>query len=61
MRRGSPDRVANPVLPGRPRQWLPMIDRGGQILLIEDDFAIRVSLALALGKHGHDVVQASTG
>lgn len=32
-----------------------------RILLIEDDDSIRVSLALALGKHGHDVEQASSG
>ncbi len=29
--------------------------------MIEDDHAIRVSLALALGKHGYEVDQASTG
>lgn len=32
-----------------------------RILLIEDDHAIRASLALALGKHGYEVDQASTG
>ncbi|WP_216205454.1 response regulator transcription factor [Amycolatopsis aidingensis] len=32
-----------------------------RILLIEDDQAIRSGLALALGRHGHDVREAGTG
>ncbi|GAA1235664.1 response regulator transcription factor [Prauserella halophila] len=32
-----------------------------QILLIEDDQSIRTSLALALGRHGHEIREAGTG
>lgn len=32
-----------------------------RILLIEDDHAVRVSLAKALGRYGHDVAAAATG
>ena len=32
-----------------------------RILLIEDDDAVRISLAKALGRYGHDVVAAPTG
>ncbi|NHD19469.1 MULTISPECIES: response regulator transcription factor [unclassified Actinopolyspora] len=32
-----------------------------QILLIEDDQSIRTSLALALGRHGHETREAGTG
>lgn len=39
----------------------PIIEYVQRILLIEDDPTVRLSLALALGKHGHEVEQASTG
>ena len=32
-----------------------------RILLIEDDHSVRISLAKALGRYGHDVAAAPTG
>src|SRR5690606_40235281 len=44
-------------------RWRRLLDTGAmsRILLIEDDHAVRVGLATALERYGHDVVAAATG
>jgi len=50
------------VVPGIDRNTpIPAFSRGASILLIEDDFAIRRSIAELLSEEGYDVTSAANG